>query len=60
MFGWLSAEAALASFSNRLRRAGSFATSAMQHLQRDVSREPGVPREVDLPHAARAEGERIS
>ena len=55
MLGWFRAEAARASFSNRLRRSGSEDNAGRQDLDRDVALKPRVPGPVDLSHPAGAE-----
>ena len=54
MLGWFRAEAERASFSNRRASLRVADDLRRQNLDRDVAREPRVPRPVDLPHPARA------
>ena len=60
MFGWLSAASVCASRLNRARRSAIGANELRQDLDRDVAIELRVARAIDLAHAARTEGERIS
>ena len=51
IFGWLSAEAALASLSSRRLDSASSGDAICKHLNRDSAIEHGVTGAVDYPHA---------
>src|ERR1700674_3254995 len=55
MFGWLSAEADLASNSNRFTRARSLERPPCSTFRATSPPKPGVRRTVDPAHAARSE-----
>ena len=60
MFGWLSEASSLRLALEAGEALGVARERRGQRLDRDVAPEPRVARAVDLAHAARAEGPRIS
>ena len=52
MFGWLRADAARASCSNRRRRSLSFVYDSREKFQRHLAIEPFVLGQVNLTHSA--------
>jgi len=54
MFGWFRDARICASRLNRASRFGVERDARRKNFQRDIALEPGIPRPVDLSHAAGA------